>query len=439
MLTLTTQPTGEILTASFQARRRRLLNQVGRGLVLIEASGPSIDPFMWDRNLAYLTGVTSRDSWLLLSVEGFTVEHAETMSGPEMGQGRVVHETLFVDPRPNDSALKGGAISLEQTRADTGVDRVYPLSTLAAALERALMDADTLWLNQPGAPSLTEPPTTAQQLVQRIRERFPWLTVKNVAPLIHQMRFVKEPYEVDCLREAFALHGALFERLMRALKPGMNEADAQRLWEAEINAQPAHVGFGNGNSRFDVTMIAASGPNAANPYYSTNTRTIADGDLVLIDSGVRVNGYCSDLTRTFPANGKFTPRQRKLYEIVLEAQRAGIETIRPGSTLLAMHQAVYAVFDHYGLARYSYGHAGHPVGLNLHDPHGRSMDDRELPFEPGVVIVVEPYLMLADEGIGIRVEDGVHVTETGYEIMPGPPREIEALEALCQSPSGGGT
>ncbi len=418
--------------STFQVRRKRLLDQVGHGLVLIDAAGLSPDPFLWDRNLVYLTGVTSRSAWLLLSADGFTVEYADTLGGPEMGSGRIVHEILFIDPRPDDSALKAGTLSLAQVQAQTGVDRVYPLSLLTATLERAVMDASTLWLNQPGTLSLTEPPTEAQALMQRLRERFFWLTFKNVAPLIHQMRFVKDADEIDSLREAFAIHGAIFERIMRTLKPGMNEADAQTWWEAEINTRPANVGFGNGHSRFDVTMIVASGPNGANPYYHANSRTIADGDLVLIDSGVSVDGYCSDLTRTFPANGRFTPRQRELYAIVLEAQRAGIATVRPGSTLLAMHHAVYDVFDRYGLARYSYGHAGHPVGLNLHDPHGRSFDDREQPFEPGVVIVVEPYLMLSDEGVGIRVEDGVLVTETDYELLPGPPREIDAVEALCR-------
>jgi len=117
--------------------------------------------------------------------------------------------------------------------------------------------------------------------------------------------------------------------------------------------------------------------------------------------------------------------------MVLEAENAAIETMKPGSTLLDAHQAVYDVFKKYDVERYSYGNCGHPVGLNIHDANGRYPDDREQAFEPGVVVVIEPVLMITDEGIGIRIKDGVLITPTGYEVLAGPPREIDALETLC--------
>jgi Xaa-Pro aminopeptidase len=103
--------------------------------------------------------------------------------------------------------------------------------------------------------------------------------------------------------------------------------------------------------------------------------------------------------------------------------------------MLAAHQAVYDVFKNYGVERYSYGNCGHPVGLNIHDANGRYPDDREQPFEPGVVVVIEPFLMVRDEGIGIRIEDGVLITPSGHEVLAGPPREIDAVEALCHRDS----
>jgi Xaa-Pro aminopeptidase len=106
--------------------------------------------------------------------------------------------------------------------------------------------------------------------------------------------------------------------------------------------------------------------------------------------------------------------------------------MKPGSTLLEAHQAVYDVFKRYDLAQYGYGNCGHPVGLSIHDPHSRYVDDREQLFESGVVLVIEPFLMLPQEGIGIRIEDGVLITETGHEILAGPPREIAAIEELCR-------
>jgi Xaa-Pro aminopeptidase len=163
-----------------------------------------------------------------------------------------------------------------------------------------------------------------------------------------------------------------------------------------------------------------------------NERDIQDGDLVLIDACVSVEGYYADITRTFPANGRFTPRQREIYAMVLEAQYAAIETFKPGSTILRAHEAVYNTFNRYGVTQYNYGNCGHPVGLTIHDPNGRFVDDREVPLEPGVVLVIEPFLMMTDDGFGVRIEDGILITDTGCEVLPGPPKEIDAVEAICR-------
>ena len=154
---------------------------------------------------------------------------------------------------------------------------------------------------------------------------------------------------------------------------------------------------------------------------------------MLIDSGLVCNGYASDITRTFPANGRFDPRQRQLYEIVLEAQKRAIATMKPGSTQMIAYQAVYEHFKRHNLERYGFGVCGHAVGLNIHDANGATRMDRDQPFEPGVIVVIEPFLALPEEGIGIRIEDGVLITETGHELLAGPPREADEVEALCRS------
>jgi Xaa-Pro aminopeptidase len=143
---------------------------------------------------------------------------------------------------------------------------------------------------------------------------------------------------------------------------------------------------------------------------------------------VSCDGYYADITRTFPANGKFSPRQREIYAIVLEAQYAAIDTFSPGSTIHDAHVAVYETFKRHNVAEFSYGGCCHPVGLTIHDPHGRYSDDRHVPLEPGVVVVIEPFLMMTDDGFGIRIEDGVLITEDGHEILSAPPKEIDALE-----------
>jgi Xaa-Pro aminopeptidase len=141
-----------------------------------------------------------------------------------------------------------------------------------------------------------------------------------------------------------------------------------------------------------------------------------------------VNGYSSDITSTFPANGRFSPRQGELYSIVLEAQKRAIATMRPGSSQLDAHKAVYDTFDEHGLAQYGYGTCGHPVGLNIHD----ATRNGDQPLKPGCVLVIEPFLVIPDEGIGIRIESWVLITEDGHELLPDAPKEIEEVEAVCQ-------
>lgn len=414
-------------------RRKRLLENTGTGVILVDSSGVSPDSNLWDKNLYYLSGVPARNAYLLIVPEGVRVEHAETRGGPELYQGRLVHEILFVEERsPQAAFMDGPGPTLESILQTSGVDRVYPISHMNAILQRALMAADTLWLNTPATPAIDQPLTPHLDFVRRLRERYYWLNFRNVATPIHLLRFVKDDYEIASLRQAFEIQCRIFEQIMRALKPGTNESLGQAIFDYEIQTAPENVSHGMGDDLYEASIIVGSGRNSAIPHYVHNNRVIQDGDLVLIDSGVAVNGYTADITRTFPANGRFSPRQRELYEMVLEAEKAAIATMRPGSTMREAHQAVYNVFCKYGVEQYSYGNCGHPVGLNIHDPNGRYADDRDQPFVPGVVVVIEPFLMLPDEGIGIRIEDGVLITETGHEVLSGPPREVHEVEALCR-------
>lgn len=421
------------LADMYAERRRRLMAQMGEGVALIHSGGVSPDSALWDKNLAYLTGLDDQSAYLLLAPQGVRVERVETRTGPELMRGHLVHEILFVAPRSAQQAfMEGEAATFDEIQRATGVDRVYTLERLDDTLARALMGAGVLWLNTPGTPSLSAPLTPDLAFIRQLRERFYWVELRNIARSIHEMRFVKDAYEIACLREAFAIQTEVFEKIMRTLKPGDNESLGQAIFEYELRIRGDNVAASMGNDRYAASIIVGAGKNSAIPHYMDNNQAIQDGDLILIDAGVSVNGYSSDITRTFPANGRFSPRQRALYAAVLEAQQAAIDTMKPGSTLLAAHQAVYDVFKRYDLAQYSYGNCGHTVGLNIHDATGRTLDDREQPFAPGVVLVIEPFLTLPEEGMGIRIEDGVLITDAGHEMLAGPPRDIDAVEALCR-------
>jgi Xaa-Pro aminopeptidase len=423
----------DILTERYQSRRKHLMERVGNGVALIGSPGVSPDKMLWDKNLRYLTGLDDRSAYLLLVPDGIMVEGLETLSEPELGRGRPVHEILFVEEKDaNDAFMDGPSPSFEDIQQTTGVDRVYSLAKLDGIVETALWKTGTLWLNTPHTPGLNRPLTDDLLYANRIRERFYWIRLNNIAPIIHQMRFVKDDYEIACLRCAFEIQAAAFEKIMQALRPGENESLGQAIFDYEVTIRADQNVHSMGKDLYTASIIVGSGKNSAIPHYMANNQIIQDGDLVLIDSGVSVAGYSADITRTFPANGRFTPRQRELYAIILEAEEAAIATMKPGSTMLEAQQAVHEVFKRYDLDKYSYGNCGHPVGLNIHDANMRYPDDREQPFEPGVVVVIEPFLMLPDEQMGIRIEDGVLITERGHEMLVGPARAVEAVESLCR-------
>lgn len=419
--------------AIYQARRQALLSTVSSSsLILIDSAGTAPNPVLADRNLCYLTGYSGRDAILLLAPGGIMVEHDETRGGPELARGRRVCEILFVrEQEAHQAFMDGQQATFEDIKAQSGVERVYPLSRLDAILSRALMDAGELWINVPGAPPLDRPLSPYLAYVERLRERFSWVQARNIARQIHNLRFVKDAGEIAALRQAFAAQSEIFEAIMRALKPGENESLGQAVLEYEVGRRGKRY-RSMAAEAYEAGIVVASGPNSLIPHYMANSRDIQDGDLVLIDGCISYDGYYADITRTFPATGRFTPRQREIYSIVLEAQHAAFEALRPGATILQAHRAIYDVFKRYGVEQYSYGNCGHSIGLTIHDPHGRFQDDREQPLEPGVVLVIEPFLMMRDDGFGVRIEDGVVITEHGHELLPGPVKEIDAVEALCQ-------
>ena len=413
------------LADMYKGRRQRLASQIDTGIALINSAGVAPDPSLFDKNLRYLTGLDSKKAALVLAPRGVTVDRWETRTGPEVGRGRKVTELLFVERlSEKDVFMDGAGFSKDELREKTGIEAIYDLSNMDEILSNALMKEERLWLNTPGNPRLGAPLPAEITAINQIRERYYWLQFRNIAPRIHDMRWVKEPYEIDCLRKAFAFHTTVFEKVIRRLKPGVNESVGQAIFEAEVRQTAGQYTFGL--DLYTSSIIVASGKNTAVGHYMANDQEIKDGDLVLIDSGIAYDGYFSDISVTFPANGRFTPRQRELYSRVLEAQNIAIETMKPGASQLESHKAVYDHFDKYGLAQYNYGTCGHPVGLSIHDATG----DTDKPYEPGVVIVIEPFLVIPDEGIGIRIESGVVITEDEPELLPCPPRDIEALEAL---------
>ncbi len=417
------------LGKTYHQRRQYLQQQTEQGTILITVGKSSPDPNLFDKNLEYLVGKVPLQSVLLLIPHGVQINHRATLSGPEVGRGIPAKEILFI-PKPRSSPFPSGgpADLLKHYQDQTGCECVKWLSEMKGTLSRALLHETTLWVNISYTPTLNQPIPPDLKFLNEIRSRYLWLQINNIAPLIHRMRWVKDAHEQYCLKQAFQIHTEIYEKIMTTLKAGMNESVGKAIYDYEIALRDPHCVSGEWHDNYEANIIVAAGKNAVQFHYMKNNCSIKDGDLVLIDAGVEYEGYCSDITRTFPANGKFTPRQRELYEIVLEAEKAAIAAIKPGVTQREVHYAAYQIFKKYGLDQYSYGNAGHAVGLNIHDANDWGVSDR--PLEIGSVIVVEPQLKLFEEGIGIRIEDGVIVTEDGCEELAGPPKEIEAIEQM---------
>jgi Xaa-Pro aminopeptidase len=264
------------------------------------------------------------------------------------------------------------------------------------------------------------------------------------------MRLVKDAHEIALMRRACAISSAAHRRAMRHAKPGVHEY--------EVEAELAHEFLRAGAQSVAYSSIVASGPNACVLHYRDNNRKMADGDLLLIDAGCEYQGYASDITRTFPANGRFTGPQRAVYEVVLAAQLACIDAVKPGAPFHDYHHVAERVlaqgFIELGLLtgtldgvlesgsyKQFYMHrAGHWLGMDVHDAGLYQQHGESVRLVPGMVLTVEPgaYIRPADNvperfwNIGVRIEDDVLVTVDGTDnLTAATPKSVADVEAAC--------
>jgi Xaa-Pro aminopeptidase len=223
---------------------------------------------------------------------------------------------------------------------------------------------------------------------------------------------------VALLRRATRISGDAIVEALRSAEPGMNERD--------IEALVLYIFRREGADRPGYPSIVGSGPNSCILHYHENERTMAEGDLVVLDVGAEYRRYTADVTRTFPVSGRFTAEQRRVYEAVLRAQDAAIAAVRPGARISDVHAAAWRSLDKDGLARHFPHGTSHWLGLDVHDV-GRY----ETRLAPGMVLTVEPGAYLADTATGVRIEDDVLVTEDGCEVLTGwIPRDPDEIERL---------
>jgi Xaa-Pro aminopeptidase len=280
----------------------------------------------------------------------------------------------------------------------------------------------------------TAPPSTQEGHVSRLKALFPFAEVVPAATPIAHLRMTKSATELALLKRAIQITLAGHRAASRAVGDGRREYEVEGALEFEFRRA--------GAARPAFPSIVGSGPNSVVLHYDKNTRQMRQGELVVVDIGAEFEEYAADVTRTYPVGGKFSSRQREIYNIVFAAQEAALKAVKPGVTIAKsgpIHRAAYEYIDSHGkdmrgnsLGQYFIHGTSHHLGLDVHD----AVSEPNRVLEPGMVITVEPGIYIPDENLGVRIEDVVLITETGYELLtrelPRLPEEIEKMMAKGQ-------
>ena len=440
----------------FSLRRAGLMAQMQAGGVAVIPTAPALTrngdceyAYRHDSHFYYLSGFTEPDSVLVLVAPG------------PAGPARAI---LFCRARnPEREIWEGCRLGPDGARASLGFDAAWPIEELDAEMTRLLANAPALYYATGSSSSLDAQIRLWLQNVRRqARSGVSAPAVAyDVLGLLDEMRLFKDATEQDIMQRAARISGAAHSRAMRMARPGMHEyqIEAELLYEFRRNGAQAPA----------YAPIVAAGANACVLHYSANNARAMDGELVLIDAACELDGYAADITRTFPVNGRFSAPQKMLYELVLAAQTAALDAVRPGQPYAALHEAAVRVLaqgmldvgllerdsagsvddviaDKRYLQFYMHG-SGHWLGMDVHDV-GQYRDAAlagtpSRALQPGMVLTVEPGIYVRPAAgvpqqfwhIGIRIEDDVLVTRDGARILSdNAPKTVGDIEQLMRQP-----
>jgi Xaa-Pro aminopeptidase len=424
------------------ARRARLMELLGPRAALVLTSPPerlrngdTDYKFRQDSDLLYLTGFAEPGSTLVLRPA-----HPETPF------------VLFVRPRdPAAETWTGRRAGLEGATRDYGADAAFAAGELDSKLPEILGGAEELHFpfgRDPELDAVISRALARLRTTERRGRRAP-VRLVDARLSVHELRLVKSPDEVAVQRRAAAITAEAHTAAMRAARPGVNEAEIEALIDYTFRRRG---GTGPG-----YPTIVGGGVNATILHYVENAAPLAAGELLLVDAGCEVDGYTADVTRTFPVGGRFSDAQRRLYEVVLETQLAAIEAVKPGATIDAIHDQVVegltrglvtlglltgevpTLIESGAYKPYYMHRTSHWLGMDVHDVGFYSEDGVARPLTPGMVLTIEPGLYVAPDadvapeyrGLGVRIEDDLLVTPTGYDnLTRDTPKSVADLEKL---------
>lgn len=374
--------------------------------------------FEVDRNFYYLTGI-QRENIIFIGIK----------------YQNSIEEYLFIEK--NDPILEkwvGAKISIEESTAISGIKTIFyqndfkskladMLNCVSDPIKNAYFD-----LSKSSRYGFDDIPTLFSK---ELLVKHPNLHVTDVYGLFVQLRSIKKPLEIDQIKKAIDITNEGIKHMMINCKPGMLECELEAYFDFILKSKGAHHAF---------DTIAASGINGTILHYVQNNRVVQDNDLILFDLGANINNYCADISRTFPVNGVFTQRQKDIYNIVLSTMKVVINQMKPsvsmGELNIVAKKHLAQGSMEIGLIKsldeidqYYYHSIGHPLGLDTHD-----VGDRDIILQPGMVYTCEPGLYIGKEGIGIRIEDDILITEDGnINLSEHIIKEVDEIEEFLRS------
>jgi Xaa-Pro aminopeptidase len=392
-------------------------------------SADSTMPFQQHRDILYLSGVDQEESILVLFPNASNPAHREVLFLKETSDLIAVWE--------------GEKLTKETAFLTSGIKTVYWLQQFPTIFKQMMAEAQGMYLNtNEHLRANTEVETREDRFIKQVKQDYPAHQVHKSAPIMHKIRSIKEAVELELMQRACKITEAGVRRLLAFIKPGV--------WEYEIEAELAHEFLRNRSKGFAYTPIVASGKNACVLHYIENNQQCQDGDVILLDVGAEYANYSSDLTRCLPVNGRFTARQKAVYNAVLHVKNEAQKLLVPGTIMAEYHKQVGALMEEQlvGLGlismddiktqnpdwpaykKYFMHGTSHFLGLDTHD-----VGLWHEPISAGMVFTCEPGIYIPEEGLGIRLEDDLVVQSSGapFNLMGDIPIEAEAIEDLMNA------
>ena len=386
-------------------------------------SADSTMPFQQHRDILYLSGVDQEESILILFPSCSNEKHREVLFLKETNEHIAIWEGEKLD--------KESALSV------SGIKTVYWLDQFQNIFKQMMVEAETIYLNtNEHLRAVTEVETREDRFIQYVKKEYPAHKVQKSAPILHRLRAIKSQIEIELMQRACNITEAGFRRLLSFTKPGV--------WEYEIEAELAHEFIRNRSKGFAYTPIIASGKNACVLHYIDNNKQCNGGDVILLDVAAEYANYASDLTRCIPVSGKYTARQKQVYNAVLHVKKEAEKLLMPGTILAEYHKEVGLIMEsqliNLGLIdktdvknqnpdwpaykKYFMHGTSHYLGLDTHD-----VGPWNEPMQEGMVFTCEPGIYIPEENLGIRLEDDLVIQRTGgpFNLMKNIPLELDEI------------